>query len=208
MNIFKLFSKKKKEEKSTEEIENLMLLLRVYFQATIAAQTGFNNIKVLNDLCFFKQTYHIATLNNKIGLSEKKQCQKMLQSIYGFSDRFFSEIDSSMKKSCRTIQDFQPYMLKYQDFTQNILMLIPNLVGRKLAVLRFFPKLMKESINKSIHKMLTQTDWKDPSTRIAAIAVRKEQTSLRYSEAWICEFVNTIIPLGLKSQGAQNEEQA
>lgn len=208
MNIFKLFTKKKKEEKSTEEIENLMLLLRVYFQATIAAQTGFNNIKVLNDLRFFKQTYHIATLNNKIGLSEKKQCQKMLQSIYGFSDRFFSEIDSSMKKSCRTIQDFQPYMLKYQDFTQNILMLIPNLVGRKLAVLRFFPKLMKESINKSIHKMLTQTDWKDPSTRIAAIAVRKEQTSLRYSEAWICEFVNTIIPLGLKSQGAQNEEQA
>jgi hypothetical protein len=163
---------------------------------------------VLNDLRFFKQTYHIATLNNKIGLSEKKQCQKMLQSIYGFSDRFFSEIDSSMKKSCRTIQDFQPYMLKYQDFTQNILMLIPNLVGRKLAVLRFFPKLMKESINKSIHKILTQTDWKDPSTRIAAIAVRKEQTSLRYSEAWICEFVNTIIPLGLKSQGAQNEEQA
>lgn len=208
MNIFKLFSKKKKEEKSTEEIENLMLLLRVYFQATIAAQTGFNNIKVLNDLRFFKQTYHIATLNNKIGLSEKKQCQKMLQSIYGFSDRFFSEIDSSMKKSCRTIQDFQPYMLKYQDFTQNILMLIPNLVGRKLAVLRFFPKLMKESINKSIHKILTQTDWKDPSTRIAAIAVRKEQTTLRYSEAWICEFVNTIIPLGLKSQGAQNEEQA
>lgn len=208
MNIFKLFSKKKKEEKSTEEIENLMLLLRVYFQATIAAQTGFNNIKVLNDLRFFKQTYHIATLNNKIGLSEKKQCQKMLQSIYGFSDRFFSEIDSSMKKSCRTIQDFQPYMLKYQDFTQNILMLIPNLVGRKLAVLRFFPKLMKESINKSIHKILTQTDWKDPSTRIATIAVRKEQTSLRYSEAWICEFVNTIIPLGLKSQGAQNEEQA
>lgn len=208
MNIFKLFSKKKKEEKSTEEIENLMLLLRVYFQATIAAQTGFNNIKVLNDLRFFKQTYHIATLNNKIGLSEKKQCQKMLQSIYGFSDRFFSEIDSSMKKSCRTIQDFQPYMLKYQDFTQNILMLIPNLVGRKLAVLRFFPKLMKESINKSIHKILTQTDWKDPSTRIAAIAVRKEQTSLRYSEAWICEFVNTIIPLGLKSQGAQNKEQA
>lgn len=208
MNIFKLFSKKKKEEKSTEEIENLMLLLRVYFQATIAAQTGFNNIKVLNDLRFFKQTYHIATLNNKIGLSEKKQCQKMLQSIYGFSDRFFSEIDSSMKKSCRTIQDFQPYMLKYQDFTQNILMLIPNLVGKKLAVLRFFPKLMKESINKSIHKILTQTDWKDPSTRIAAIAVRKEQTSLRYSEAWICEFVNTIIPLGLKSQGAQNEEQA
>lgn len=208
MNIFKLFSKKKKEEKSTEEIENLMLLLRVYFQATIAAQTGFNNIKVLNDLRFFKQTYHIATLNNKIGLSEKKQCQKMLQSIYGFSDRFFSEIDSSMKKSCRTIQDFQPYMLKYQDFTQNILMLIPNLVGRKLAVLRFFPKLMKESINKSIHKILTQTDWKDPSTRIAAIAVRKEQTSLRYSEAWIGEFVNTIISLGLKSQGAQNEEQA
>mgnify|MGYP003289855300 FL=1 len=208
MNIFKFFSKKKKEGKATEEIEDLMLLLRVYFQAAIAAQTGFNNIKILSDLRFFKQTNHIATLNNKIGLSEKKQCQKMLQRIYGFSDQFFSEIDSSMKKNCRTIQDFQPYMLKYQDFTQNILMLIPNLVGRKLTVLRFFPKIMKESVNKSIHKILTNTDWSDPGVRLAAIAVRKEQASLRYSEAWISEFANTILPLGLKSQGSQNAEQS
>ena len=181
MNIFKFFSNKKKEGKATEEIEDLMLLLRVYFQATIAAQTGFNNIKILSDLRFFKQTYHIATLNNKIGLSEKKQCQKMLQRIYGFSDQFFSEIDSSM---------------------------IPNLVGRKLTVLRFFPKIMKESVNKSIHKILTNTDWSDPGVRLAAIAVRKEQASLRYSEAWISEFANTILPLGLKSQGSQNAEQS
>ena len=116
MNIFnRLFNKKK--DNTVGGVEDFMLLIRVYYQATIAAQIGINNLAALPDLRIFKQTYHVATLNNKLGLAEKKQCQKMLQSIYNSSDSFFKEIDLSIKKRCRTIQDVQPYLLQFQGFS-------------------------------------------------------------------------------------------
>ena len=109
MSIFKnLF--KKKEQVTTGGVEDFMLLIRVYYQAAIAAQIGINNLAALPDLRIFKQTYHVTTLNNKLGLAEKKQCQKMLQSIYHSSDNFFKEIDLSIKKRCHNIQDIQPYL--------------------------------------------------------------------------------------------------
>ena len=75
MNILqKIF--KKKQQQTVGGIEDFMLLIRVYYQATIAAQTGINNLAQLPDLRAFKQTYHVTTLNNKLGLAEKKQCQK------------------------------------------------------------------------------------------------------------------------------------
>ena len=81
MSIFsKLFNKKKQD--NVGGVEDFMLLIRVYYQATIAAQIGINNLVALPDLRVFKQTYHVTTLNNKIGLAEKKQCQKILQTIY------------------------------------------------------------------------------------------------------------------------------
>ena len=97
-----------------------MLLIRVYYQAAIAAQIGINNLAALPDLRIFKQTYHVTTLNNKLGLAEKKQCQKMLQGIYHCSDNFFKEIDFSIKKKCRSIQDVQPYLLQFQGFMLGI----------------------------------------------------------------------------------------
>ena len=79
MSIFnKLF--KKKDQVTIGGVEDFMLLISVYYQATIAAQMGINNLAALPDLRIFKQTYHVTTLNNKLGLAEKKQCQKMLQS--------------------------------------------------------------------------------------------------------------------------------
>ena len=121
MNIFnRLFNKKK--DNNVGGVEDFMLLIRVYYQATIAAQIGINNLAALPDLKIFKQTYHVATLNNKLGLAEKKQCQKMLQSIYNISDNFFKEIDLSIKKRCRTPQDAQSYNFQFQGFVQELMM--------------------------------------------------------------------------------------
>ena len=98
MNIFsKLFNKKKND--NVGGMEDFMLLIRVYYQATLATQLGINNLAVLSDLRIFKQTYHVATQNNKIGLAEKKHCQKIMQNIYQLNDNFFKEIDSSIKKT-------------------------------------------------------------------------------------------------------------
>ena len=183
-----------------------MLLIRVYYQATIAAQIGINNLAALPDLRIFKQTYHVATLNNKLGLAEKKQCQKMLQSIYNSSDDFFKEIDSSIKKKCRSIQDVQPYLLQFQGFSQDLMMLMGNLMQWKFRLPSFFHKALRTMVEKQVHDIMVKNDWKDDAVRRACASVRKYQASLSYSEAWMTEYVHTTVMLAKKEKRPQNME--
>lgn len=205
MNIFsKLFSKKAKD--SVGGVEDFMLLIRVYYQATIAAQVGINNLSSLPDLKIFKQTYHVATQNNKLGLAEKKQCQKMLQSIYNTSDNFFKEIDLSIKKKCRSIQEVQPYLLQFQGFSQDLMMLMGNLMQWKFRLPAFFRKAIRTMVEKQVHDILTRNDWKDDNVRRACISVRKYQSALSYSEAWMTEFVHTTVMLAKKEKNPTKPE--
>ena len=71
-----------KEEPKTGGMEDYMTLVRVYFQSAIASQVGITNLAMLPDLRAFKSTFHVATVNNKLGLGEKAYCKKMMQSIY------------------------------------------------------------------------------------------------------------------------------
>ena len=205
MTIFdKLF--KKKEQDNIGGVEDFMILIRVYYQATIASHIGINNLAALPDLRVFKQTYHVTTLNNKLGLAEKKQCQKMLQSIYNCSDNFFKEIDLSIKKKCRSIQDVQPYLLQFQGFCQDLMMLMGNLMQWKFRLPSFFHKALHSMVEKQIHDILTKNDWKDEAVRRACISVRKYQSALSYSENWMTEYVHTTVMLAKKEKRPQNAE--
>jgi hypothetical protein len=203
MNIFSFFTKKKQLQ-TIGGIEDFMLLIRVYYQATIAVQTGINDLKALQDLRIFKQTYHVPTLNNKIGLAEKKQCQKILQSIYSISDNFFKEIDLSIKKKCRTIQSVQSYMIQFQGFSQELMMLMSNLMQWKFRLPSFLHKALRGMVDKQIHDILTRNDWKDEAVRRSCISVRKYQSELSYSEAWMTEYVYTTVMLAKKEKTPQN----
>lgn len=205
MSIFnKLF--KKKTQDNIGGVEDFMILIRVYYQATIASHIGINNLAALPDLRVFKQTYHVTTLNNKLGLAEKKQCQKMLQSIYNCSDNFFKEIDLSIKKKCRSIQDVQPYFLQFQGFCQDLMMLMGNLMQWKFRLPSFFHKALRSMVEKQIHDILTKIDWKDEAVRRACISVRKYQSALSYSENWMTEYVHTTVMLAKKEKSPQNAE--
>ena len=205
MSIFnKLF--KKKTQDNIGGVEDFMILIRVYYQATIASHIGINNLAALPDLRVFKQTYHVTTLNNKLGLAEKKQCQKMLQTIYNCSDNFFKEIDLSIKKKCRSIQDVQPYLLQFQGFCQDLMMLMGNLMQWKLRLPSFFHKALHSMVEKQIHDILTKIDWKDEAVRRACISVRKYQSALSYSENWMTEYVHTTVMLAKKEKRPQNAE--
>jgi hypothetical protein len=205
MTIFdKLF--KKKEQDNIGGVEDFMILIRVYYQATIASHIGINNLAALPDLRVFKQTYHVTTLNNKLGLAEKKQCQKMLQTIYNCSDNFFKEIDLSIKKKCRSIQDVQPYLLQFQGFCQDLMMLMGNLMQWKFRLPSFFHKALRSMVEKQIHDILTKNDWKDEAVRRACISVRKYQSALSYSENWMTEYVHTTVMLAKKEKRPQNAE--
>ena len=187
-------------------MEDFMLLIRVYYQSVIAAQLGINNLAALPDLRIFKQTYHVATVNNKLGLGEKKACKKLIQDIYGVSQEFFAEVDNSVKKHCRKVQDVQSYLYSFQGFSQDLMMLMGNLMQWKFRLPSFFRSALKEMVAKQIHEVMNKNDWKDEGVRRTCVSVRKYQAMLGYSEAWMTEYVHTIVMLAKKEPRKNSEE--
>ncbi len=204
--LSKIFRRKSKEEARVGGMEDFMLLIRVYYQSVIASQLGINNLAALPDLRIFKQTYHVATVNNKLGMGEKKACKKLIQDIYGVSQEFFNEVDNSVKKRCRKVQDVQSYLYTFQGFSQDLMMLMGNLMQWKFRLPSFFRGAIKEMVSKQIHEVMTKNDWKDEGVRRTCVSVRKYQTMLGYSEAWMTEYVHTIVMLAKKEPRKNSEE--
>ena len=205
--LSKLFRRnKEKQQTKVGGMEDFMLLIRVYYQAVMAAQIGINNLGALPDLRIFKQTYHVATVNNKLGIAEKKHCRKLMQSIYGISDSFFEEIDGSIRKHCHKIQDAQSYLIQFQGFSQDLMMLMGNLMQWKMRLPSFFRGALREMTAKQVHQVMTKNDWKDEGVRRACVSVRKYQSMLGYSEQWMTEYVHTIVMLA-KKEPKKNSEQ-
>ena len=143
MSIFsKLFGRKHTEEKKAGGMEDFMTLIRVYFQAAIAADLGITNLSALPDLRVFKTTLHVPTVNNKLGVGERSRCKKMLSEMYGLQDEFFKEIDRSIRNRCHRLQDVQPYFIQFQGFSQDLMMLMGNLMKFKLRLPGFMRKAL------------------------------------------------------------------
>lgn len=208
MSIFsKLFGSKKQEaEINAGGMEDFMTLIRVYYQSVMASQIGINNLAALPDLRVFKQTFHVPTVNNKLGLGEKKHCQKLLMDIYGLSGNFFAEIDGSIKKRCKKPQDMQSYLVMFQGFSQDLMMLMGNLLKWKFRLPSFFKNAMREMVAKQVHEVMTRPTWKDEGVRRTCVALRQYQQQLGYSESWMTEYVHTIVMLA-KKEPKRNIEQ-
>ena len=208
MSIFsKLFHRNKKDQQTkVGGMEDFMLLIRVYYQAMMASHLGINNLGALPDLRIFKQTYHVATLNNKLGVAEKKHCRKLIQDIYGISDTFFAEIDGSIRKHCHKIQDAQSYLIQFQGFSQDLMMLMGNLMQWKMRLPGIFRSALREMVAKQVHQILTKNDWKDEGVRRTCVSIRKYQNILGYTEQWMTEYVHTIVMLA-KKEPKKNSEQ-
>ena len=205
--ISKLFGRKQKDTTVTiGGMEDFMTLIRVYFQASIAAQVGISNLAALPDLRVFKQTLKVPTVNNKLGVGEKKRCAKMLEEIYSIDESFTKEIDQSIKKRCRKLQDVQPYMLQFQGFSQDLMMLMGNLMQWKFRLPAFMRGALRTMTEKSVHDILTKMDWKDEETRRTAAQVRKYQQLLGFTEPWITNYAFTILMLAKKEKRANIDE--
>ena len=201
MSIFsKLFGKKQAEEEVTRVggMEDFMTLIRVYYQAVMATNIGISNINFLPDMAVFKRTLKIPTQNNKLGIAEKSRCKKMLTEIYGLPDSFYKEIDASIKKNVKNINDVKTYLFMFQGFSQDLMMLIGNLMQWKFRLPGTFKKLLRGMTEKTVHDILTKPSWKDESVHKTCVAIRKYQHALGYSEPWINEYVYNIVMLAKK----------
>ena len=187
-------------------MEDFMTLIRVYFQCTLASNFGITNLAMLPDLAAFKRSLHIATVNNKLGLNEKKVCGKMLMDIYGLNDNFFKEIDKSIKKNCKNPNDIRNYMIAFQGFSQEIIMFMSNRLNLKMRIPSFFKKLIKSMVSKEVHEVLTSNNWSDDVNRHTAASIKRYQQMLGFSEEWIRDYVLNIIILAKKAPKPSDEE--
>lgn len=198
MNFIQKLLGKKGSEENTGGMQDYMTLVRVYFQASIAANVGITNLAMVPDLRAFKSSFHVPTVNNKLGIGEKKYCQKMMQEIYGVNDNFFKEIDQSIRKNCRKMQDVQIYLLQFQNFTQDLMMLTGNLMKFKLRLPSFFKKAIKAMTEKTVHEIFTKNDYTDASVLKTVVAIRQYNKRLGFSESWVSNFVYQVVMLAKK----------
>ncbi len=209
------FSKLFKRKPKTQEvgwrvggIEDFMMLIRVYYQSLMASNLGITNLAALPDLRVFKQTLKVPTAGNRLGVSEKNRSRKMLIDIYGLSEDFFKEIDASVKKNCRNVQAMQRYLYQFQGFSQELMMLMGNLMKWKFRLPGFMKGTLRAMTQRTVQDILTKNNWKDASVRQAVAKVRQGQAQLGYSEQWMTEYVYNVVVLAKKEPKPDDAQTA
>ena len=199
MSFFsKLFGKK--EETKVGGMEDFMTLIRVYFQAVMAADLHITNLAALPDLRVFKTTLKVPTVNNRLGVGEKQRVTKMMKDIYDMDESFTREIDQSIRRRCKNPQDVQTYMYQFQGFTQELMMLTSNLMKFKLRVPGFFKKAIYTMTEKTVDDIFNKNDYSDASVMKAVVDVRKLNQRLGFSQQWVTNFVYRVVMLAKKEK--------
>ena len=186
-------------------MEDFMTLIRVYFQSAIAAQVGISNISMLPDLMTFKRSLKVPTQNNKLGIGEKKACKKLMQDLYSIDDEFFKEIDTSIKKRCKNQIAIRDYMIMFQGYSQELIMLVGTMMKWRFRIPSFLKKAMRTMVNNTVHDIFTKEAWKDESQRKSVYSVRRYQQTLGFSESWTAEYVYNFIVLAKREKPSKED---
>ncbi|MCR5512823.1 MAG: hypothetical protein K6F43_04575 [Prevotella sp.] len=194
-----IFGKKEGEDK-VGGMEDFMTLIRVYFQAVMAADLGITNLAALPDLRTFKATLKVPTQNNKLGLAEKARCKKMLKELYQMDDNFTKEIETSIRKRCKKPQDVQTYMYQFSGFSQDLLMLTGNLMKFKLRLPSIFKSAIRTMTEKTVNDIFTKNDFTDPGVMKTVVAIRQYDQKLGFSQQWVTDFVFRVVMLAKKEK--------
>ena len=131
-------------------------------------------------------------------MGERSRCKKMLKEMYGMNDDFFKEIDQSLRKRCKKIQDAQTYLLQFQGFTQDIMMLTGNLMKFKLRLPGFMKKALYTMTEKTVGDIFNKNDFSDASVMKTVVAVRQYNQRLGFSQKWVTDFVYKVVMLAKK----------
>lgn len=206
MGVFSKLFGRKAEDKKVGGMEDYMTLVRVYFQATLASQLGITNLAMLPDLRAFKTTFRVPTQNNKLGLGEKAHVKKMMKNVYGTDDSFFKEIDQSIRRKCQKLQDVNVYLVQFQTFTQDLMMLLGNLMKFKLRLPSFMKKALYTMTQKTVDDIFNKNDFNDASVVMTVMQLRQLDKHLGFSQQWVTDFAYQVLMLAKKEPRPSDED--
>lgn len=206
--LSKIFGRKTSDtETKVGGMEDFMTLIRVYFQAVMAADLGITNLNALPDLRVFKTTLRVPTQGGKLGIGEKARCKKMLKELYEMDDDFFKEIDQSIRRRCKKVQDVQTYLLQFQAYVQDVMMLSGNLMKFKLRLPSIFKGAICTATEKTVHDIFNKNDYKDASVLKTVVSVRELNKRLGFTEKWTTDFVYRVVMLAKKEKQPQTDDK-
>ena len=196
--LFKRNEEPKEEVKGS--VEEFVSLIRVYYQAVIAMNLGVTNMSILPDMALFKRMLKIPTQNNKLGIAERARVRKVLTQDYGLGESFFKEMDGSVKRVCKNQNDILTFYILLKGFTGDLFSLMGDLRQWKFRFSMLVKKLLYNMTSKTVHEILTKSEWNDVSVQKAAWSVRKYAGTLGFSEQWITDFVYNVVLLAKEDQ--------
>ena len=170
------------------------------------AQLGITNLAMLPDLRVFKTSLHVPTVNNRLGIGEKAQVKKMMKNIYDTDDNFFKEIDASIRKNCQKLQDVNTYLIQFQNFTQDLMMLMGNLMKFKLRLPSFMKKTLYKLTAQTVDDIFNKNDFSDASVLKTVVGLRHFNTRLKFSQQWVTDFTFQVLMLAKKEPRPSDEE--
>ena len=162
-------------------------------------------MKSLN--CFshpIKEVLSHFKVNEKEGLTVDEVIRR--QQEYGLNENFFKEIDASIKKNCKTQNDIKSYFIMYQGFNNDLFSLLDNLMQWKFRFSMLVKKLLYSQTQKTIHEIVTRSEWKDVSVQKVAWRIRKYKETLGYSEEWMTDFVYNVVLMAKEDAKRQKKE--
>ena len=118
----------------------------------------------------------------------------------------FKQIDASVKRNWRTQNDIQSYLFMYQGFSNDLMMLMGNLMQWKFRMPSIFKKALYGMTQKTVHDVCTKTVWKADDVHKTAMAVRQYKERLGYSEQWMTDYVYNIVLLAKKEPKRKNDD--
>ena len=132
--------------------------------------------------------------------------KKMMKNIYDTDDAFFKEIDSSIRKNCHKLQDVNVYLIQFQNFTQDLMMLMGNLMKFKLRLPSFMKNSLYKLTAKTVEDIFTKNDFSDASVLKTVLQLRQFNKRLAFSQQWVTDFTFQVLMLAKKEPRPSDED--
>lgn len=206
--LSRLFGRNKNEDEEMKVggTKDFMTLISVYFQAVMASELNITNLAALPELRVFKTKLRVPTQGGKLGVAERARCKNMLKDMYDMDDQFFKEIDQSIRRRCKKLQDAQPYLAQFQAYVQGVMMLTGNLMKFKLRLPSFLKKALYQMTEKTVNDIFNKNDFSDASVMKTVLSVREYNKRLGFSQKWTTDFVYRVVMLSKKEKQPQEEK--
>ena len=105
------------------------------------------------------------------------------------------------------MQDVQVYLVQFQSFTQDMMMLMGNLMKFKLRLPSVFKSALYKMTEKTVAGIFTKNDYTDPAVLKAVVAIRQYNNRLGFSQKWIVDFVYQVVMLAKKEPKPAEEDK-